>query len=82
MNIYEGALRHWNWRMPIAAATDLLTPSLGRPKPLGRAWLCAVLKLHRTCSCGEVSIALVQPQQPANLLIAGFGTAFAIITLL
>ena len=48
------------------------------PKPLNCARHGGALKLHRDCGFGEVSIAPVQPQSPANRPIVRTGTALAV----
>ena len=48
------------------------------PKPHNSARHGGALKLHRDCGFGEVSIAPLQPQSPANPPIVRTGTALAI----
>lgn len=48
------------------------------PKTQSSAWHGDALKLHRGAAFGEVSIAPLQPQLPANLSIVETGTALAI----
>jgi len=52
--------------------------AVAMPKPHDSARHGDALELHRDCGFGEVSIAPLQPQSPANPPIARTGTALAI----